>query len=187
MSSVPPPTISPDRIKGNASDGAKELLSNPAAFFQGRQELRTLPVFGDDINRRVVVTEANIVPKREDERKKEAIVVVELEVTEDMTNGGGGIHGGCLAFLVDCLTTLALVAYSLDVDDQFFAGVSQNINVTYHSPAAAGDKLRIVNYTVAGGARAKTARCEIWNATHHRIVASGSHIKMNPSQPSSKL
>ncbi|KAF5363618.1 hypothetical protein D9756_000113 [Leucocoprinus leucothites] len=183
MSSVPPPTISPDRIKGNASDGAKELLSNPAAFFQGRQELRTLPVFGDDINRRVVVTEANIKAGP----RSHCIALLVAEYLIDMTNGGGGIHGGCLAFLVDCLTTLALVAYSLDVDDQFFAGVSQNINVTYHSPAAAGDKLRIVNYTVAGGARAKTARCEIWNATHHRIVASGSHIKMNPSQPSSKL
>lgn len=73
------------------------------------------------------------------------------------------------------------MAYSIDVDKAFFAGVSQSLNTTYHSPAVlyvlslyippshrsncfliySGDRLRIVNYTVAGGSRAKTARCEV--------------------------
>ncbi|KAF9449046.1 hypothetical protein P691DRAFT_813222 [Macrolepiota fuliginosa MF-IS2] len=182
------PTISPDKIKGNVSSAVKELLSNPAAFFNWRsRKQRAQPLFCSSITERLVVTEANIEKKREDENKKEAIVVIELDVTEDMANGGGNIHGGCIAFLVDVTTTLALVAYSLDVDNNFFAGVSQTINVTYHSPAAIGNRLRIVNYTVAGGSRAKTARCEIWNATHHRLVASGLHIKMQPSGPTAKL
>jgi acyl-coenzyme A thioesterase 13 len=82
MSNDPPPTTSPEKIKGNASEATKELLSNPAHFFQGRRELRSLPVFGDDIMRKVIATEANIVNKREDEQRKEAIVVFELHVTE---------------------------------------------------------------------------------------------------------
>ncbi|KXN88989.1 Acyl-coenzyme A thioesterase 13 [Leucoagaricus sp. SymC.cos] len=187
MIGIPPPTTSPDKIKGNASAATREILSNPAALFAGKPGSRTVPTYEDEMMRRAVVTEARIANKREDERKKEAIVVVELEITEPMTNGVGNIHGGCIACLVDVMTTLALVTYSLDVDSAFFVGVSQSMNVTYHSPATAGDKLRIVNYTVTGGSRAKTARCEIWNATHHRLVASGLHIKMNPSPSKSKL
>src|ERR1700761_1357756 len=62
-----------------------------------------------------------------------------------------------------------------------------------------GDKLRIVNTSIAIGARALSARAEacsnipllllsltyeaeqIWNVTKHRLVASGVHIKMQPS------
>ncbi|KAJ3574676.1 hypothetical protein NP233_g1594 [Leucocoprinus birnbaumii] len=77
----PPPTTSPDNIKGNASNATRELLCNPAAFFQGRYE-RNVPPFGNDILTKAIVTEASIVSKREDELKKEAIVVIELEVTE---------------------------------------------------------------------------------------------------------
>jgi acyl-coenzyme A thioesterase 13 len=83
-------------------------------------------------------------------------------------------------------TTLVLVIYSLDVEGKFFVGVSQSLAVTYHSPAvayvfysqlrsldpaylhhiASGDKLKIVSHTVAGGSRAKTARCEVSLCTH---------------------
>lgn len=68
------------------------------------------------------------------------------------------MDGGCIAYLVDMwvvffasehhfthpslaiprsLTTFALVAYSFDIDKEYFAGVSQSINITYHSPAVA--------------------------------------------------
>lgn len=163
------PTISPDNIKGNASLECREFLSNPAAFLSRPSESLADPVFCDSIHRRLVVTEASIQNKQQDEKKKEAVVVVELDVTDggqdwrsfivcieasaDMTNRGSGVHGGCIAYLIDMcviffstccctnmsysLTTFALIAYSIDVDKEFFVGVSQSINVTYHSPAAA--------------------------------------------------
>jgi len=65
--------------------------------------------------------------------------------------------------------------------------VSQALNVVFHSPAAIGDKLRIVNTTITVGGRAMSARCEIWNETHHRQVATGLHIKMLPSQQKAQL
>ncbi|KAJ7839312.1 hypothetical protein B0H13DRAFT_1454238, partial [Mycena leptocephala] len=52
--------------------------------------------------------------------------------------------------------------------------------VSCHSPATVGETLRIVNTTMTVGARALSARTEIWNATKHRLVASGVHIKMKP-------
>jgi len=68
-----------------------------------------------------------------------------------------------------------------------FSGVSQSLNIVYRSPAILGDTLRIVNTSVTAGARAVSSRTEIWNATHHRLVASGVHVQMKPSEPKAKL
>lgn len=164
------PTISPDNIKGNASLECREFLSNPAAFLSRPSESLADPVFCDSIHRRLVVTEALIQNKQQDEKKKEAVVVIELDVTDggrDWRSFHCPYWSVCrydeswewhpwrlycishwyvcnLFFSTRCytnmsysLTTFALIAYSIDVDKEFFVGVSQSINVTYHSPAAA--------------------------------------------------
>ncbi|THG97003.1 hypothetical protein EW026_g4925 [Hermanssonia centrifuga] len=46
-----------------------------------------------------------------------------------------------------------------------------------------GCRLKIVNTTMALGGRVMTARAEIYDITHNRLVASGVHIKMPPSAP----
>ena len=76
-----------------------------------------------------------------------------------------------------------------------------------------GDRIRLVNTTLTVGSRVESMQTEasiyfifilspsfddqlptplfffsladikIWNVTHHRLVASGVHIKMRPSQP----
>ncbi|KAJ7279028.1 hypothetical protein C8J57DRAFT_1305321 [Mycena rebaudengoi] len=150
-------------ISGNASPQIKEFFSELSNVF-GSRRVNDKPAFGNDIATRLSVTHASIDKKADEPLKEEGKVVCELIVTEDMLNGGGNVHGGCSTF------------------------VSQSLNMVYHSPATLGDKLRIVNTTITVGARAMSARTEIWNATHHRLVASGIHIKMQPSlAPSAKL
>ncbi|KAJ7621291.1 HotDog domain-containing protein [Roridomyces roridus] len=165
-------------ISGNASDEVKTVLSDIPKFFGARVPNR----FGDSIVQRMKVTHASLEPKADEPRKKEGKVVCEVEVREDMLNGGGNVHGGCSAFLVDLCSTLALIVFEPGVST-----VSQSLNIVYHSPATLGDTLRIVNTTLTVGARAMSARTEIWNKTHHRLVASGVHIKMQPSAPAAKL
>ena len=53
----------------------------------------------------------------------------------DMINGGGNIHGGCSAFLVDVCSSLSLSALSLVTEGKEYLSVSQAINMIYHSPA----------------------------------------------------
>ncbi|KAH6902822.1 hypothetical protein BKA70DRAFT_1374281 [Coprinopsis sp. MPI-PUGE-AT-0042] len=125
-------------IIGNAPDNVKRVQI-PS---QG-------PIFGEEIHKRMVVTEVSIIPKIEEPKKNEGRVVIEMEVAEGST----------------------------------FKLVSQSLNIVYHSPAALGDRIRIVNQTMTVGARAQSARTEIWNLTHHRLVSSGTHIKMVPSPP----
>ncbi|KAF8163831.1 HotDog domain-containing protein [Crassisporium funariophilum] len=176
------------RITGNATDNTKRNLGDPGSFFQNRrpEEIRA-PIFGESIQRRLKVTEISVNKKPEEDKKLEGRVVMELDVEEDMLNGGGNIHGGCSAFLVDVCSTLALAALSLESNGDLYPSVSQSLNIVYHSPAQMGDKLRLVNTTLTLGARAHSARTEIWNVTHHRLVVSGTHIKMAPSIQMSAL
>ncbi|KAJ7619444.1 HotDog domain-containing protein [Roridomyces roridus] len=163
-------------ITGNAPDEVKEVLSNIPNLF-GAQQANVAGGFGDSIVQRLQVTHASLEAKADEPMKKEGKVVCELEVRQDMLNGGGNVHGGCSAFLVDICSTLSLFVYEPGAPT-----VSQSMNIVYHSPATLGDKLRIVNTTLTVGARAMSARTEIWNATSHRLVASGVHIKMQPSK-----
>ncbi|TFK28978.1 hypothetical protein FA15DRAFT_664624 [Coprinopsis marcescibilis] len=170
-------------IEGNASDEIKRMLSSTFDLFINPQGKKKGPIFGEDIQRRLVVTEISIVKKAEEPKKLEGRVVLECIVAEDMLNGGGNIHGGCSAFLIDNCSTIALIALGLETTGKVIRSVSQSLNIVYHSPAALGDKIRIVNQTLTVGARAHSVRTEIWNVTHHRLVSSGTHIKMIPSPP----
>ncbi|EDR12638.1 uncharacterized protein LACBIDRAFT_292681 [Laccaria bicolor S238N-H82] len=187
----PTPSTTPkediSHVSGNASDDIKHILGIPSRFFQHFQAENAPPMFGDSIQTRMVVTEISINNKAEEPKKVEGRVVLELDVAEDMLNGGGNIHGGCSAFLIDVCSTLALTALNLATTGELSPSVSQSLNIVYHSPASLGDRIKIVNTTLTLGARAHSVRTEIWNLTHHRLVASGTHIKMAPSKPKSSL
>ncbi|KAJ7778475.1 HotDog domain-containing protein [Mycena metata] len=167
----------PVKYSGNIAPGMVEALSNLPNLFGMRRMAH--PGFGDSILSGLVVTEASVQPKAEEPLKEEGRIVCEITVTEDMLNGGGNIHGGCSAFLIDVCSTLCLMVYKPGMH------VSQSLNIVYHSPATLGEKLRIVNTSMTVGARAMSARTEARNAillSCHRLVASGVHIKMQPSE-----
>ncbi|KAF8165902.1 HotDog domain-containing protein [Crassisporium funariophilum] len=175
-------------IAGNASVHIKRVLSNTEAFYANRfPDTIKKTIFCEALHERFKVTEVSITEKVDEPRKKEGRVVVELDVMEDMLNGGGSMHGGCTASLIDMCSTLALHALVMSETTSEYISVSQTMNIVYHSPAQLGDKLRLVNTTLTVGARAHSVRTEVWNATHHRLVASGSQIKMVPSAPVPRL
>ncbi|KAI0306872.1 HotDog domain-containing protein [Multifurca ochricompacta] len=168
-------SLADSRIKGNLSPQLKFLLE------EGLYRVMSTPtLFGASIGKRIVITEASIVPKAEEASKTEARVVCELIVREDMLNPGGSLHGGCAAFLVDICSTLVLLASGRS------PGVSASMDVVYHAPAAPGAKLRIVNTAMAVGARIMSARTEIWDDTTKRLCVTGIHVKMEPSAPKDK-
>ncbi|KAF8334854.1 HotDog domain-containing protein [Amanita rubescens] len=174
-------------IAGNASEELKRFLSSPASIFLGKGPGGD-GFFGAPIIKRMTVKEVSVVNKSEEPSKKEGRVVCELVTEEDMLNRAGSMHGGCSAFLIDICSTMALIALGLASGNLGAVNtVSQTLNILYHSPAVAGDTLRIVNTTITLGSRALSARTEIWSDTHHRLVASGSHIKMQPSLAKANL
>ena len=107
------------RIKGNLSPKLKQQLEVGIYGIMARSD-----VYGASIGKRVVVSEASIVPKAEEASRTEARVVCELTVEEgsvttiparrsgasaesqsalnlDMLNPGGRLHGACAAYLID--------------------------------------------------------------------------------------
>ncbi|KAF9458479.1 HotDog domain-containing protein [Collybia nuda] len=174
-------------ISGNASDDIKRMLARPGALFTRFPPNIRGPIFGQSIQDRLVTTEISVQKKEEEPKKLEGRIVLELTVEDDMVNGGGAVHGGCSAFLIDLCSSLALMVLNLTNSGEILPSVSQSLNIVYHSPANLGDRIRIVNTTMTLGARAHSARTEIWNVTHHRLVSSGVHIKMQPSHPKANL
>ncbi|TFY67510.1 hypothetical protein EVG20_g3923 [Dentipellis fragilis] len=162
----------PTKVAGNASPEAKQRVARGYAIIA-----RKTSGFSAPIAERLRLVEVDVRGKAEEPSREEARVVCETEVAEDMVNIAGNMHGGCSAFLVDVCSSTPFAALSPDGA----MGVSQAINMVYHAPARLGDKLKIVSTTITVGARVMSARCEIWDVTNHRLVASGVHIKMDPS------
>ncbi|KAI0265062.1 HotDog domain-containing protein [Gloeopeniophorella convolvens] len=161
-------------IKGNLSPELKQKLESLM------HEAMARPTeFGGNISKRVVLTEASIVPKVEEESRTEARIVCEMVVEQDMANPGGVLHGACAALLIDVCSTLVFLASSRG------PGVSASMDVIYHAPAAVGSKIRIINTAMAVGGRIMSARTEIWDDTTKRLCVTGIHVKMEPSPPRS--
>jgi len=158
------------RIKGNVSPELKQQLELVMYRVMAGSD-----VFASSVGKRVVITEASIVPKPEEASRTEARVVCEIIVEEDMLNPGRSFHGGCAAFLIDSCSTLVFIAAGRD------AGVTASLDCVYHAPATLGSKLRIVNTGMAVGARIMSARTEIWDDTKKRLCVTGIHVKMQPS------
>ncbi|KAF9261911.1 hypothetical protein L218DRAFT_466071 [Marasmius fiardii PR-910] len=169
------------RVLGNAPDKIKRIMLTNFPGANGPHIERK--GYSREVAKRMVVTEISILNHPEEPSKKIGRVVFESEVKEDMINRSRTMHGGCTAFLVDVCSSMAFIILAMSNGADFNL-TTLSLNVAYHSPAVVGDKLRIVNTTITTGSRARSARTEVWNDTNHRLVASGVHIKMPPSEVS---
>ncbi|KAG2361453.1 HotDog domain-containing protein [Suillus spraguei] len=168
--------IDASQIEGNASLDIKHSL---LAALQYMRLSHASPEFAS----RLQLTEVSILSKTEEPEKLEGRVVLQIIVDEGMLNGAENVHGGCTAMMIDICSTMPIYVFGASTTGHGVFGVSQSLNIVYHSPALLGDKLRIVSTTLAVGSRALSSRCEVWNVTRHRLVASATHIKMVPSEP----
>ncbi|KIJ69826.1 hypothetical protein HYDPIDRAFT_78157 [Hydnomerulius pinastri MD-312] len=161
-------------IPGNAPLETKELVEQWLYVFSSNG-------FGTRTGQLLEIVEVSIIPKSDEPTRKEARVVLEMTVTEDMLNGAGKVHGGCIIYLVDICSTLPIAAMLHVGGGDGDPGLSQNIHTIYHAPASPGDKLRLINTSITIGGRTTSARIEIWDVTHRRLVASATQVKMEAS------
>ncbi|KAF5371176.1 hypothetical protein D9758_004271 [Tetrapyrgos nigripes] len=174
------------RIAGNASHTIKQLFADPVEYFNVYAKGLLNHGFAETVVARIVMTEVSILDDPEEKERKRARVVCRMVVEEDMVNGIRSIHGGCSALLVDLCSGQATAALGIYLGLGHVLTVSQSLSVVYHAPAYLGEVIRIVSTSVAVGSQVETGRTEIWSETHHRLVASGLHIKMVPSSVTEK-
>ncbi|OAX43379.1 hypothetical protein K503DRAFT_169133 [Rhizopogon vinicolor AM-OR11-026] len=178
------------QVEGNTSPEIKRaMLARVQYLATGHVTQSTGEQFGtfeSKIASRLRLIEVSILPKAEEPEKLEGRVVFEVIVDEEMANYIGPLHGGVAAILIDDCSSMPFyligLATSGHVTTYVYVLVSQSLNIVYHSPALLGDKLRVVSTTLTVGNRMLSSRCEVWNTTRHKLVASAVHVKMNPSE-----
>ncbi|KAH9942588.1 hypothetical protein B0H21DRAFT_824142 [Amylocystis lapponica] len=163
-----------DDVQGNVSPEVKQKLVQVMTHFTKGHE------FGYPVFKRTKVKEMSLFEREEDSKLQARMVFEITEQPTDMVNGGNTLHGGCSAYLIDVCTSALFTLLGIAQNNVAYH-VSQSLNTVFHAGASPGSKLEIVNTTTSMGGRVMTARSEIWDVTNHRLVASGTHIKMYPT------
>jgi len=163
-------------IQGNVSPHIKQLIVNTFIAYGAGDQL----CFGHHVAKAVKFTEVSVSESAEKMGRMEATTVAEVIVAKNMLNGAGMLHGGCVAFLIDNCCSTPLVALGL-VQNVNGVGVTQAMNIMFHSPAPAGSCLKITSTSIALGGRIMSARCEVVNKSTGSVVASAYLNKMQPA------
>jgi len=166
-------------IAGNASDDIKSMIS-----FMYHTTTK-MPGFATTVDSKLVFQEVSVKPNVEEPKKMDGRLVCSIVADQDLLNFSDNVHGACFALLIDGCSALAIMIASMAATGTPVLGISQSLNIVFHSPARKGDQLRMVSTSLSGGKRVHTARTEVWNVTRQRLVASGIHTKMeiSPSKP----
>ncbi|KAJ7578704.1 hypothetical protein C8J56DRAFT_968863 [Mycena floridula] len=170
-------------IAGNAPENIKAQLASMIEAHKsgGAASFDTL------LRPKISVDEISFFQNVEEPNQIEAKVVCNILVDKDLLNVVDTIHGGCISYLIDHCSSLAIIVATMAKTGTPVIGLSQSLTVIFHAPAHKGDRLRIVNTAVAVGKRSMTAKTEIWNSTQRRLTASGIHVKMDNSPPKANL
>ncbi|KAG1752073.1 HotDog domain-containing protein [Suillus lakei] len=164
------------QIQGNVSPYVKQLILNTFIAYGAGDE----HCFGHSVAKAVKFVDISAHESHEKQGRMEATTVAEILVSKSMLNGAGMLHGGCLAFLIDNCCSTPLVALGL-IQNINGVGVTQSMNIMFHSPAPVGSCLRIISTSIAMGGRIMSARCEVINKKTGGVVASAYLNKMQPT------
>ncbi|KAF8547205.1 hypothetical protein OG21DRAFT_1425289 [Imleria badia] len=164
------------QIQGNVSAHVKQLILNTFIAYGAGDE----QCFGHHVAKAVKFVDISAYDSKDRNGRMEAVTTAEVVVNKSMLNGAGMLHGGCLAFLIDNCCSTPLVALGL-IQNVNGVGVTQAMNVVFHSPALAGSCLRIISTSIAMGGRIMSARCEVINKGTGNVVASAYLNKMQPA------
>ncbi|KAK7678049.1 hypothetical protein QCA50_018990 [Cerrena zonata] len=161
-------------IAGNAPDEVKQLTNNTlGAYGVGDPDC-----FAHGVGKAIVMVELNVYQRG---NKWESKAMAEVVVAKDMLNGAGAMHGGALCYIIDNCASLPLVALGV-MQGGNGVGVSQVLNVFFHSPATLGSQLCITNTSVTLGGRVMTSKCEVVEKSSGKMIASALLSKMQPTK-----
>ncbi|KIM57943.1 hypothetical protein SCLCIDRAFT_1218995 [Scleroderma citrinum Foug A] len=170
------PLVAAHNVPGNASATTKARVAKWLFVL-------TNSGFGARSAKALELVDVSILPKADEPLRQEARVVLETTVTDEMLDSYGKMHGACIIHLVDICSTLPVIAMSHAQGGAGSPGVSQNISTVFHAPASLGDKLKLVTTSKTVGPHTASAQIDIWDTTHHRLVASATQVKMEASTP----
>ncbi|KAJ7673503.1 hypothetical protein B0H17DRAFT_1140843 [Mycena rosella] len=161
--SVPtPPNTVISNIRGNTSDDEKLMAVKGFWHFASAEES-----FCIDIGQRIRMVELNI-----DDCIGQCIVVHEVEVTRDMCNYWGVLHGTCSAYIADacCASSLYILGARLGIDAR---GMTRSMELVWSNPAPLfyrGTLLQIIS-TAKIDENTRSSGCEMKDKKSGKMCA----------------
>ena len=114
---------------------------------------------------------------RSEVRAEPGVVRCALPVSASVQNRYGTLHGGCVATLVDVVSTAALVTVS------DYSGVTLELSASYLNPCHGGDVAEVEARVLKAGGAVAVLSCVITARRTGRTVATGRHTKYLPRTP----
>ncbi|CAD6890869.1 unnamed protein product [Tilletia controversa] len=115
-------------------------------------------------------------------------LVCEMQATDKMANGLGNVHGGCVATIVDCITSACIYCHTTgEIPDPWsMLGVSQSLSIVYLSPLPIESYMDIIITVASVGRSISVTQAEIWvkdgkGGKRIRKAALGTHTKVDNS------
>ncbi len=99
--------------------------------------------------------------------------VIEFDVKDNVLNGTGVLHGGCMSTAID--TALAHAAIYCTVPENYRSGATVTLNVNFILPVKKGSRVTIESKKTGGGRTMFMSVAEARDETGH-IVATGQGI-----------
>ncbi|CAG9535263.1 unnamed protein product [Cercopithifilaria johnstoni] len=107
----------------------------------------------------------------------DGIVKLEMDVTKAHLNSSGQLHEGCLAALVDMVTSVAIRTSKIGE-----MGVSINLNMSYPNCAKLSDTILINGTLLHCTNKLAHTRAEIRRKSDNLLIAYGQHTKAFPKK-----
>ncbi|ESK86519.1 hypothetical protein Moror_9839 [Moniliophthora roreri MCA 2997] len=185
-----PSSFDVSQIRGNLTDAQKRTAAQTFAHFIGTPSTS----FGAEIGRNLKIVEINVKVPTNEERPRVAMhdamaqTICEIDVTKNMCNIFGNLHGGCSAYMIDHCSVSALVSLGIvaGIDG---TGVSQSLSLQWYRPAILGTKLKIISTTVSLDGYIRTARSELRDRVDNTLYVEATHstINKNAGRKSEKM
>ena len=100
-------------------------------------------------------------------------VVCEMEVTAEVSNSYGTLHGGCTSTIIDIVGTSAALTV-----DPLRPGVSVDMSTSLTSSAKVGERLYIEGKCLKSGKRLAFTEVKLWvGGLEKKLIATGTHTK----------
>jgi len=114
-----------------------------------------------------------------DVRAERGVVTCKVFVRPTTANMFGAMHGGCIATLVDVVSTAALVTVTGK------PGVSVSLALNYVRPGSANRELEVRSTVVKYGLKLGTISTDVVDVASGETVATGTHVKAISSREAS--
>ncbi|KAJ7935928.1 hypothetical protein B0H13DRAFT_2304417 [Mycena leptocephala] len=157
------------RIQGNAAREVKEIAVKWLNIYHAPPNC-----FAGASTRRTAVTEVSLNRNALDNGN-----ILTLTLGVEILDGQSKVSNAFIITIIDD----AVTTHDFAEGGPGISGVSLSLDTVFHNPVELGAKLCFVNTTLTAVGGTTSCRCEVWDLTQRRLVATATFVGMGSSPP----